>query len=149
MFFNKRFNCIAFFLMAVVLCTGIPVATGEDSAQSWLDSETGLTWTVKDNGEDVGWNQARGYCESMELDGFTDWRLPTIDELKTIYDKSQSKRYKAKGPIELEMATIWSSSTNNVGDVWSLNFSYGGKSLSPTSGCSSSGRTLCVRKDAE
>lgn len=136
-------------MMAALLFAGMPPATGQDSEKTWTDSETGLTWTVKDNGEDVSWNQARNYCGSLDLDGQADWRLPTIDELKTIFDKKQSKTYKAKGPIELEMPGIWSSSTNNSEDVWSLNFSYGGKSLSPTGGCSSAGRTLCVRQDAK
>jgi hypothetical protein len=146
---RRYFNLFAISLVMMILCACIPLATGQDSAQTWRDSATGLTWTVKDNGEDVSFAQARNYCASLDLGGNKDWRLPTIDELKTIFDKSQTKRYKAKGPIELEMPGIWSSSTNSSGDVWSLNFSYGGKSLSPTGGCGSSARTLCVRQDAQ
>lgn len=130
----------------LLLCISVSEAVSQDAAKTWQDSDTGLIWTVKDNGEDVSFNQARSYCDRLDLDGSADWRLPTLDELKTVFDKSQSKQYKAKGPIELEMPTIWSSSMNPTGDVWSLNFSYGGKSLSPTGGCGSAGRTLCVRK---
>jgi hypothetical protein len=149
MLFKKHFNLIAICLAIMIICVGLPLATGQDAAQTWLDSDSGLTWTVKDNGEDVSWSQGNNYCRTLDLDGHKDWRLPTIDELKSIYDKNQSKRFKAKGPIELDMATVWSSEQNKSGDVWSLNFSYGGKSLSPTGGCGSSARTLCVRKDAE
>ena len=143
---KKHIHLFVISLMAAVLFALAPAATGQDAAQTWKDSDTGLTWTVKDNGEDVSWAQGRNYCDTLDLGGSTDWRLPTIDELKTIYDKSQSKRYKAKGPIELGMPTVWSSEQNNTGDVWSLNFSYGGKSLSPTGGCGSSARTICVCK---
>jgi hypothetical protein len=147
MFSRKNVHCCALAVCALhLLCTGVPGAMSQDAAKTWQDSDTGLIWTVKDNGEDVNWNQARNYCSRMDLDGFSDWRMPTIDELKSIFDKSQSKTYKAKGPIELEMPTIWSSSQNQVGDVWSYNFSYGGRSLSPTGGCGSAGRTLCVHE---
>jgi len=147
MFSKKHFHHFAICLITIILCSGLPLATGQDAAQTWQDGETGLTWTVKDNGEDVSWREATNYCGTLDLDGVTDWRLPTIDELKTIFDKNQEKRYKTKGPIELEMPTVWSSETNKAGDVWSLNFSYGGKSLSPTGGCGSAARTLCVRQE--
>ncbi len=144
MLLKKHISLFAASLTAAALFALAPAATGQDAAKTWKDNDTGLTWTVKDNGEDVSWSQGRGYCDALDLDGLTDWRLPTIDELKSIYDKSQSKRYKAKGPIELGMPTVWSSEQNNTGDVWSLNFSYGGKSRSPTVGCGSSARTICV-----
>ena len=147
MFSRKHVYCFSLCVCALLMvCIGVPEAISQDAAKTWQDSDTGLIWTVKDNGEDVSFNEARSYCSRLDLDGFTDWRLPTLDELKAIYDKSQSKTYKAKGPIELEMPTIWSSSQNPVGDVWSLNFSYGGRSLSPTGGCGSAGRTLCVQE---
>ncbi len=136
--------CLVFLAAAFLLGAGRPAAP-QDPESTWDDGQTGLTWAVRDNGEDVSWNQAREYCANLQLGGATDWRLPTVDELKTLFDRSQSKPYKAKGPIELGMPGIWSSSTNNSGDVWSFNFSYGGKSLSPTSGCNSAGRALCVR----
>jgi hypothetical protein len=50
------------------------------------DKKTGLTWTraVK---ETVTWDQAKSYCDSLALGGFTTgWRLPTIQELKTLFD---------------------------------------------------------------
>jgi formylglycine-generating enzyme required for sulfatase activity len=151
MFSKRRFNHLAASLvLTLLLCIGIPAAIGQESNSVWEDSDTGLSWTVMDNGEDISWNQANNYCEMLSLGGFDDWHLPTIDELKKIFDRSQAKQYKAKGPIELGSANIWSVSKNNSGDAWSLNFSYGGKSLSPTGGgCGSSGRALCVRRPAK
>jgi len=52
----------------------------------WLDSESGLTWQ---SGEDVGaksftWQQAVDYCDKLDWGGYTDWRLPSISELRTL-----------------------------------------------------------------
>ena len=33
--------------------------------------------------ETMNWNDAKQYCENLRENGYTDWRLPTIDELKT------------------------------------------------------------------
>jgi len=54
----------------------------------WIDPSTGLMWAGKDNGKDVNWRQAAKYCRNLRLAGYSDWRLPTIDELEGIYDES-------------------------------------------------------------
>ena len=137
-------------ILMTILCAGVQVAVSQDSNGVWEDSTNGLSWTVKDNGSDVNWGQANNYCENLTLEGQTDWRLPTIDELKTLYDRSLKKQYKVKDPIQLDAATVWSGSMNSSGDAWSLNFFNGGSSMSPTrGGCNSSGRALCVRKSGE
>ena len=151
MFAKRYFNRLAISLIVMIsLCACMPAAISQDSTGVWEDSATGLLWTVKDNGSDMNWNQARNYCENLTLDGHTDWRLPSIDELKTLFDRSVKKQYKAKGPIELEGGTIWSGTRNNSGDAWNFSFFNGGTSMSPTGGgCSTAARALCVRKSGE
>jgi hypothetical protein len=145
--FKKLFGPLTISLsIAVLFCAGIQVAKSQDSAGTWKDSATGLTWTVEDNGNDLGWGQANNYCENLNLGGQTDWRLPTLDELKGIYDAKLSKPFKAKGPIKLTSANVWSGSRNNSGDAWSFNFGFGGSSVAPTGGaCGTVGHALCVR----
>jgi hypothetical protein len=53
------------------------------------DLRTGLMWSKTDNGFDINWDDAKEYCEKLELAEFNDWRLPTISELKTLIDKQQ------------------------------------------------------------
>lgn len=151
MFSRKCFIQSAISLLAVILVVAcVHVAISQESEGTWQDDATGLLWADKDNGSDVNWSQAAGYCENLSLGGYDDWRLPTINELKTLYDRSLSQQYKIKGPIKLEAAGMWSGSTNNSGDAWSFNFFNGGTSLSPTrGGCSGSGRALCVRGSGE
>ena len=62
-----------------------------DEGFIWLSSKsecevigyTGLFWSEKSE-EKMTIDDAVAYCENLEEDGFTDWVLPTIDELKTI-----------------------------------------------------------------
>jgi hypothetical protein len=43
-------------------------------------------WTKKDNGEPRGIDgEKESYCSELRIGGFRDWRLPTIQELRTIY----------------------------------------------------------------
>jgi hypothetical protein len=151
MFSRKCFIRWAMFpIMTILLIACVHMAISQDSAGTWEDNATGLLWMDTDNGSDVSWGQAQNYCENLDLKGYTDWRLPTVDELKTLYDRSLKTQYKIKGPIKLGAATLWSGSTNNSGDAWSLNFFNGGTSLSPTrGGCGTSGRALCVRKSGD
>ncbi|MDM8516361.1 PEGA domain-containing protein [Desulfobacterales bacterium HSG16] len=58
-----------------------------------VDTKTGLMWAAKDNGKNINWNDAKRYCESYSGGGYSDWRLPAIDELKGLYDKGK-KGYK-------------------------------------------------------
>ena len=147
MYLKRLFDHLTVCLsIMILLYTGIRMAKAQDSADIWKDSETGLIWTVEDNGNDLGWNQANNYCENLTLGGHKDWRLPTIDELEGLYDGKLSKEYKAKSPIKLTGANLWSGTRNSGGDAWSFNFGFGGKSVAPTGGaCGTAGRALCVR----
>jgi hypothetical protein len=134
-------------LLAILLCVCVQAAIAQDSDKTWEDSSTGLMWTVEDNGNDFNWNQANAYCEGLTLGGYSDWRLPTIDELEGLYDRTLKKQYKAKGPIDLQSANIWSGSKNSLGDSWIFNFGYGGSNIaSGSGGCGTVGRALCARK---
>lgn len=61
-----------------------PVAAVQEE-QVWTDPATALTWTKHDNGSALGWAEANTYCSGLGLGGYTDWRLPTIEELQGVY----------------------------------------------------------------
>ena len=50
----------------------------------WIDSETGYMWENPPSMELLGWNPASAYCANLGLGGHNDWRLPSIDELRTL-----------------------------------------------------------------
>jgi Protein of unknown function (DUF1566) len=63
-------------------------STPETQARGyWVDPSTGLVWPEKDNGRNVSYHKAVKYCHNLQLGGFPDWRLPTIDELQGIFDR--------------------------------------------------------------
>jgi hypothetical protein len=80
------------------------------------DTRTGLMWASKDNGRDVTWKEAKEYCENYRGGGYTDWRMPTQDELAGLYDKNKSyqvKRYNIHLTelIQLSSFCPWASET--------------------------------------
>ena len=157
MIWKRSLNSMAKFLLATtILCVGACVVMGQDSKPAagadtkdlWKDSATGLTWAVKDNGASVSPNEAFNYCRNLRSGGFSDWRLPTIDELEALYDSKLSKRNKAKGPIELSDPCVLSGTTNSSG-TWSFCFNSGGRNLGGGSGCGTTGHALCTRGPAQ
>ena len=53
------------------------------SATPCVDPETDLIWSGKST-ETMLWADAVNYCKDMNEGGFSDWRLPTISELRTL-----------------------------------------------------------------
>ena len=158
MLWKRNLDVLAKFLLTtIVLCIGACAvvaqdskpAAGADDKSSWKDSATGLIWTVKDNGSGISPNQAGGYCRSLRSGGYSDWRLPTVDELEALYDSKLSKLYKVKGPIELGDACVLSATTNSSGEVWTFCFNSGGRNLGGGSGCGTTGRVICARGPAK
>ena len=64
----------------------------------WPDPSTSLMWTgqmaaiLPSAGSDIplwggaNWQQANDHCAALQLDGFTGWRLPTLDEVQNSID---------------------------------------------------------------
>ena len=82
-----------------------------------LDTSTNMMWAAMDNGRNVNWANAKSYCENYRGGGYTDWRIPTQEELAGLYDKT--KRYKAECEyyvfltplIRLTCTWVWAAET--------------------------------------
>lgn len=48
-------------------------------------------WAAKDNGHDINWVNAKSYCENYRGGGYTDWRMPTQNELAGLYDADKKQ----------------------------------------------------------
>ena len=73
---------------APMLAIAIAAAQVTPPREYWTDPLNGLTWAAKDNGSDVSWKAAIKYCSKLRLAGYADWRMPNMDEVQGIYDKS-------------------------------------------------------------
>jgi len=52
-----------------------------------IDNNTGLEWQQTIEGyNNFTWDDANDYCKKLEYGGHDDWRLPTIEEFRTIID---------------------------------------------------------------
>jgi len=115
-----------------------------------VDRKSGLMWAAKDNGADITWHGAKSYCENYRGGGYTDWRMPTQDELAGLYDKA--KGYKSACGDEAHLTELirltchwtWASDTRGSGAAC---FRFGGggyRCWGPPSGFSNS-RAFPVR----
>ena len=55
------------------------------------DKKTGLMWAARDDGKGINKRDLRTYFTNYRAAGYDDWRVPTVDELKTIYDPAGKK----------------------------------------------------------
>jgi hypothetical protein len=94
-----------------------------------LDEKTGLMWAAKDvSDKSMTFSEAVTACSEFRCAGFSDWRLPTIDELETLRDRS---RYDpaADPALGLKSSSYWSSTTAASSPsfyAWLVLFGYGG-----------------------
>jgi hypothetical protein len=65
------------------------------------DTKTKLMWAARDNGSDINWANAKSYCENYRGGGYTDWRMPTLDELAGLYDASKTYTPNCGGQVHL------------------------------------------------
>ena len=70
--------------IAVELKRGAGKSGSTGGAGTWGDPKSGLTWQVAPTGGTMKWSGAKSHCAGLDLGGHTDWRLPTIGELRSL-----------------------------------------------------------------
>lgn len=62
-----------------------------DDATEWVanfDPKSGLMWSKDELGE-MTWKKAKALVAKLNLAGFKDWRLPTVEELFLLADRTR------------------------------------------------------------
>ena len=116
------FVLIYFFVMPVVASDRF-VDNGDGTV---TDTKTGLMWAAKDNGGPINWKDARSYCQDFSGGGHTDWRMPNLTELASLYDPENKNKhgYHVINLIDISRQSCWSSETRGY-KAARFNFTYG------------------------
>jgi len=100
------------------------------SATSKLDENSGLVWQDDQSIAKVerSYSGAIEYCKDLKIDGFDDWRLPTLKEFYTIVDLRRN-RPAIKGGFEMRVDDkFWTTTLfvkNPKKEAWRINMSFG------------------------
>jgi hypothetical protein len=80
------------------------------------DTKTGLMWAAKDGGKAIDEADLKTYFNNCRAGGYTDWRMPTIDELEEIYDEGTENKhgYHLTKLIDLSGEWVWGLDTRNL-----------------------------------
>ncbi len=90
------------------------------------DTKTGLMWAAKDNGSPINWSNAHSYCQNYSGGGYSDWRMPTLAELTSLFDSENKNRsgYHLHILIDTSAQSCWASETRGF-KAARFNFTYG------------------------
>jgi hypothetical protein len=100
-------------LIALMIVYGAVWAefTRDDVHGIVADSTTDLMWQDHERLGHENWQDAIDYCEDLTLGGYSDWRLPNINELQTIVDRSLDGSALVRTFDHPPFARLWSSTT--------------------------------------
>jgi hypothetical protein len=83
------------------------------------DQVTGLEWYINPN-RDNTWHEARAWAASLPVAG-GGWRLPTLEELKALYQKNASA-FHMDPLFKLPGAYVWSGDLKDPQFAWGFAF---------------------------
>ena len=105
-----------------------PISSYVDNGNGTVtDTSSSLIWQQATAPNTYNWDQAISYCESLSFAGYTDWRLPTLDELKTLVDSTQTPpTINQMFFPDTRSSFYWSSITyaNDARAAWGVRFSH-------------------------
>jgi hypothetical protein len=89
------------------------------------DTLTGLVWVRAPVYASYSWYTALAYANNLNLCGYTDWRLPNLNELKSMVNSEAANpaaflNLTAQGFSGIQAAPYWSSTTHagNLALAW-------------------------------
>jgi hypothetical protein len=90
------------------------------------DTKAGLMWAAADNTIPISWPNSVEYCKNLQIGGYTDWRMPTLVELKSIYNpnKKNGNGYHTTNLIFTTASSCWASDTEGY-NAARFNFTHG------------------------
>jgi hypothetical protein len=134
---GMKYQTMVFALLVFVLLFSSPgssLAQGrfiDNGDGTVTDTKTNLMWAQYDNLGNINWHDAKAYCEWVILSKYEDWRMPTIDELTTLYDRNEKgyesdcgDRVRVTPLIHLSCSWVWAIDSKTI-SAYAFNFERG------------------------
>ena len=99
-----------------------------------IDHATGLMWHQSGSFKNMSWKRAKKWVTKLNekgYAGFTDWRLPTLEEAISLLEPSEKNGNQFIDPaFDKTQSSVWTCDSNisnsslSLDRAWSVNFNY-------------------------
>lgn len=98
----------------------------DDAKEVVIDKERNLMWQDDSaaSSTDKNYADAIGHCENLDFAGYTDWYLPSVNELKSIVKAENYPRSIVKAFQNVYADYYWSSTEHSSELAWIVLFIY-------------------------
>jgi len=100
-----------------------------EGAKVIQDRATGLMWQQSGSSHRMDWPAAKDYVEQLNKEryaGYSDWRLPTIEELASLLEPKRKKDLYIDPSFDVKQTWCWSADQVRASRAaWFANFFYG------------------------
>jgi hypothetical protein len=80
------------------------------SSTTARDTTTGLTWERAPSETKLDWNALKTKCDGLVLGGHSDWRIPRVEELRSLFETNPPDTYLATGhPFTVSTQQRWTA----------------------------------------
>ena len=98
------------------------------------DNLTGLIWQKGHSASEKTWSEAKNYCKNLSLDGYSDWRLPSYNELYYLADRSKVDPAMDTRYFDESKGWYWTNTKRRLTSrIWIVNFYFGYSGYHPLS----------------
>ena len=128
-------------LMSVTACNNSPSSTQVQGLtfqnQPFSSQDDNIYSSKKEGGRVWKWNNATTYCNSLMPSDFSDWRLPSLKELKILLTNNAGGKSTLENNINKDFINsmskytgnpyhiFWVSDSKNEASSWAINFTVG------------------------